>query len=391
VANSHNGHACIQRIKVSNYRSLGESVELNLEPLTVLVGINGSGKSNVADVFRFLSECLRHGLETALLNRQGIGAVRRWSAGRPFDLTIHVDLKFEDRDSSYEFILGGATAEDFRVKRERIHFGDKDIQDLEVSEGKIISAPSGLSPHLTETSLVLPLISSDSRVKPIADALRSLSVYAIFPDQLRKPQVPSPEYPMDEHGQNWTSILRSSFKKGPRKSELCAALHRLTGDIADITVKQVGRHLVAQFKHDHEYDASAKKKREKWFDAALESDGTLRMAGILTALLQEPTPALIGIEEPELTIHAGMLPLLYDYLSEASIRSQIVITTHSPDFLGLCPPESIRVVEKIDGVTSINPMLPGHIDAVKKKLLTIDDLLRSQALGGHAGAAGDAA
>ena len=71
--------------------------------------------------------------------------------------------------------------------------------------------------------------------------------------------------------------------------------------------------------------------------------------------------------------------------------SLVVVTTHSPDFLGLCPPESIRVVEKLDGVTSISPMLPGHVDAVKKKLLTMDDLLRSQALGGHAGTAGDAA
>ncbi len=72
-------------------------------------------------------------------------------------------------------------------------------------------------------------------------------------------------------------------------------------------------------------------------------------------------------------------------------RIEVVITTHSPDFLGLCSPESIRIVEKIDGVTGINPMIPGHIDAVRKKLLTIDDLLRAQALGGHAGNAGDAA
>jgi len=369
---------------------LGEHVELNLEPLTVLVGTNGSGKSNIADIFRFLSECLRHGLETALLNRQGIGAVRRWSAGRPFDLSIQVDLTLANQESSYEFTLGGATAEDFLVKRERIHFGQPDITDFEVAEGRIVSAPSGLSPLVTLTNLALPLISSDQRVKPIADALRSLSVYAIFPDQLRKPQIPSPEYPMDEHGQNWTSILRSAFK-GVQREELCTALHRVTGDISDIKVEQVGRHLVAQFKHDHDYDAPVKRKREKWFDAALESDGTLRMAGILTALLQAPAPVLIGIEEPELTIHAGMLPLLYDYLSEASLRSQVLITTHSPDFLGLCDPESIRVVEKNDGVTTISAMLPGHVDAVKKKLLTVDDLLRSQALGGHAGNAGDAA
>ena len=100
---------------------------------------------------------------------------------------------------------------------------------------------------------------------------------------------------------------------------------------------------------------------------------------------------LVGVEEPELTIHAGMLPLLYDYLSEASMNSQVLVTTHSPDFLSLCVPESIRIVKKNKGVTSVYPMLPGHVDAVKRKLLTMEDLLKSQALGGHNGNAGDAA
>ena len=42
---------------------------------------------------------------------------------------------------------------------------------------------------------------------------------------------------------------------------------------------------------------------------------------------------LIGIEEPELTVHPGVLPMLYDFLIQASRRSQVLITTHSPDLL----------------------------------------------------------
>jgi predicted ATPase len=85
-AGGRNGDWChvITRLLVSNYRSLGE-VDIELGPLTAFAGINGAGKSNVVDALRFVSECVRVGLEPALSARGGIAAVRRWSGGRPFD------------------------------------------------------------------------------------------------------------------------------------------------------------------------------------------------------------------------------------------------------------------------------------------------------------------
>lgn len=82
----------IRKIVVSNYRSLGD-VELKLGALTALVGINGAGKSNVVDALRFISECLRFRLETAVAKRQGIAALRRWSRSRPFDVSLRVEVK----------------------------------------------------------------------------------------------------------------------------------------------------------------------------------------------------------------------------------------------------------------------------------------------------------
>src|SRR5206468_4134073 len=124
------------------------------------------------------------------------------------------------------------------------------------------------------------------------------------------------------------------LRKEARASDLRAALGHVTGDIDDIRVRQVGGYLVTEFRHGRAMSPKGK-ARDKWFESAQESDGTLRMAGIITALLQEPPLPLLGIEEPELTIHPGALPLLYDYLEETSSRSQILLTTHSPDLLAL--------------------------------------------------------
>ena len=73
----------ITEVTISNYKSLGEDVRVPLGAMTALVGANGSGKSNMADVFRFVAESLTMGLEAAIASRHGIKAVRRWSSGPP--------------------------------------------------------------------------------------------------------------------------------------------------------------------------------------------------------------------------------------------------------------------------------------------------------------------
>jgi len=370
----------IRRLVVSNFRSLGEDVVLRPGPLTVLVGPNGSGKSNVADVFRFIAESIRVGLEAAITKRQGISALRRWSTGHLFDLKILVEVAADGMAGSYEFVLGGDRAQEYRVKREAasVRSGHGRASYV-VDDGAWRDGPPGLAPKVDAGGLALPLVAADERFRPLADTLRDMAIYSIFPDTLRDPQKPDPTRPMDEHGANWTSVLRG-LRGETWEHELRAALGKVTGDIVDVRVRQVGGYLVAEFLHVHGGDRPTPRRRERWFAAAQESDGTLRIAGILTALLQEPPLALVGVEEPELTVHPGAIPLLYDYLREASQRSQVMVTTHSPDLLGLLDPDEVRVVERHAGVTSVAPLEASQRDAVRDRLLSLEEVLRLEGL-----------
>jgi predicted ATPase len=82
----------IKRIALNNFRSLGPGFELDLGPLTALVGINGAGKSNVGDALRFMSECLREGVDTAVSRRNGINSLIRWSSGPPLNLIMRAEV-----------------------------------------------------------------------------------------------------------------------------------------------------------------------------------------------------------------------------------------------------------------------------------------------------------
>jgi len=72
-------------------------------------------------------------------------------------------------------------------------------------------------------------------------------------------------------------------------------------------------------------------KREQ--SASELSDGTLRFLMLLTILSSPAAAPVIAIDEPEMGLHPAMLPIIAEYAVDAAERSQIIFTTHSPDFL----------------------------------------------------------
>lgn len=370
----------IDSITLHNFRSLAPKTRIELGRITALVGRNGSGKSNTVDGFQFLHDCVTLGLEGAITKRHGIGAVRRWTSGSPVNVEIAVELSLSrpvPGKARYRFTIGGSREDEYIVRTESADVAcDGVLHAFRVEDGKW-DGPSGLRPEVSPTSLVLPLVAGDSRFEPLVAALREMHVYSIVPSVLAEPQRFDPQRPMRRRGENWLSVLRDQPEESWRPY-LVAGLRRLTGDIEDIEVKGVAGFLTARFKHVQRDRA----KKRKWFDASQESDGTLRFAGIVSALLQEPLPGLVALEEPELTIHPGALPLLYEHIQEASDRAQVVVTTHSPDLLDRMGDASIYVVERREKETRISRLRNADVELVKQRLRTLGDLLRGDGLQG---------
>jgi predicted ATPase len=111
-----------------------------------------------------------------------------------------------------------------------------------------------------------------------------------------------------------------------------------------------------------------------------ESDGTLRILSILAAVYQQPPRPLVTIEEPELNIHPGALGVLADVLEEASMRSQVVITTHSPDLIDHFSVDALRVVEKVGGLTEVGQVTESQRQTVHEMLFSTGELMRMEGL-----------
>ncbi|MDR1280491.1 MAG: AAA family ATPase [Opitutaceae bacterium] len=364
----------ITRATVRNYRSLaGDSAPVSLDSVTVLVGPNGSGKSSFCDALAFLADAMAAGLPTALSNgeadsRGGFASLRKAGSS---GFSIRVEAESEGIRGHYELELA-ATEGSHRIAKESAEWRVKfEARDGEwTKEGRL----DGVT--LPPNGLLLPLLQSDPRFADLASAITRIRVYRVPPIVLRQPQDKGEKGAlMDSLGRNWPTMV-DAILKGPRKGSWVVALNRLTDDIADARVQTIGGKQIVEFQHREPGKATG----GRWAPADQESDGTLRAAALLAALVQDPLPSLIAIEEPELAIHPGALEILYDFIHSAQRHSQVILTTHSPDLLDHFEPELLRVVTRTGDTTRITAMEEDQFYAAKERLRTLGEILRHEPL-----------
>jgi predicted ATPase len=97
------------------------------------------------------------------------------------------------------------------------------------------------------------------------------------------------------------------------------------------------------------------KDSDAYFDASSFSDGTLRFIALTTLILQplEYRPSVLLIDEPELGLHPYAVNLLAALIKQESPRTQMIVSTQSPQFLDCFEPEDVVVAERKSGETTL--------------------------------------
>lgn len=346
------GPARIEYLRVENYRAL-RSVEFKvLTPITVLLGPNGSGKSTVFDVFNFLSECFQFGLRHAWDRR---GRARELKT-RGQDGPITIELKYRERPDTplitYHLAVDEERGKAF-VAEEWLSWRrggqGRPFKFLDYRRGRG-SAVSGDEPDETDRRIETPLRSPDliavntlgqfaehPRVAALREFITDWYVSYLSVDDTRGQPEAGPQERLSKTGDNLPNVIQYLKEQHPGTlEEIISTLRRRVPRLeAAIAEPMPDGRLLLQIK-DAPFDRPVLSR--------FASDGTLKLLAYLTVLHDPEPPQFIGIEEPENFLHPRLLLGLAEECRAATERSQLLVTTHSPNFVDGMRPEEVRVL-----------------------------------------------
>jgi predicted ATPase len=379
--------SAVVRVRVQNFKSIA-ACDVRLGPLTVLVGRNGTGKSNFVDVLRFVRDALADTLEGALRARGGVDRVRRMSKTKPRNFGIRLTVNLPDGVvGNYAFKIAAESDGGFAVQREECSLTSEEPliaarqASFRVEEGRLRSSSHSISAVIEKDRLALVRVSDMPEFRPLYDSLREMSFHVLDPARMRDLQSPDPGHALAPDGHNVAAVIRKLQRAddGQAIDRINEHLRAVVPGTVGVSCVDLGPKETLQFEQEG---------KPKPLFAASMSDGTVRALGVLVALFQPLAsngarrPSLVAIEEPEVAIHPGAVRVLGDALLAASDRVQVLVTTHSPDLLDheAFDDATIRSVEMQAGSTKIGELAESERTAIRERLFTAGELLRQDQL-----------
>lgn len=372
--------ARISRLTLKNYKSFHLQDDFELNNLNILIGRNGTGKSNLISFFRLLCSAANGRLADTIRKAGGLKEIR-WRGASAKD-PIEWELAFEGlRQIEHPVIYYNSSlalrGNTFGVRSEEIsrdpypghstryrflgafdgyprfltarQTNDNEAEDLESTDD---------FPGYSDQELFITQLRDPVRY-PLLDEIRYLlSDWTIFRGfgenalnniyDSQSLDVVSP-LRLDAEGRNLVSVLYAIFND-PRYGGTQDRLNEVLSE-AFPEFKRLAFPLTARGMAELQWS-----DRDGWqFSASQMSDGMLRFLGLATLLLLPEPPPLIAIDEPEIGLHPELIPLLAGLMKAASKRTQIIVTTHSPQLLNAdeIEPDDVVVVERLDRQTSL--------------------------------------
>ena len=308
VANSDMPTNALDYITIKGFKSIASIEKLQLKPINVVIGPNGSGRSNFLGVFEFLHEIYEG--KTADRLRDYVtaagGAEKILHFGSKATREIVFDYSF--RQGRYELRLRPTSDDGLYLYGGRF----TTVWDL-----------SWRVYHFEDTSFSSPMRKTakvdDNRFLRADGANLPAFLYLLH----------------EKHKESYDLIVRTVQRVAPFFEDFRLDPLQLKPD----DIKLEWRH----------------KKSDQYFDASSLSDGTLRFIALATLFLQPERyrPSVILVDEPELGMHPYALEVLAALVRQASVTNQVIASTQSSLLLDHFQPEDVLVADRVDGGTQL--------------------------------------
>jgi predicted ATPase len=411
-------------------------MEVDLHDFNIVIGANASGKTNFISIFGFLRDISYYGLENSLsmygasdyFPNVNIGKREpssfqikttypmrprafRYKEGllriRPYLNSYSFEIKFKQRGSGYD-ILNDTFVQNCRAT---IRIGDDrkneetgDVTFILTKEGRqitigIVTSRGFKIDHrwLLRQYLRLPYEEGEEKVmereirytyveyyaraktlileipfaytliREFSRNLDELSIYSLAPE-LSKMAVPiKGKVELEEDGRNLAIVLKDILKDREKKRKFTNFLKDLLPFVDDLSIERFAdKSLLMTLRETY---------GKSYFPASILSEGTINTAALIVCLFFEEKLLKI-IEEPERSIHPQIISKLVDMMKESSRKTQLIITTHNPQFIKHADMDDILLISRNEQGYSVisRPAKTKMLKSFLKKDLGIDDL-----------------
>ena len=334
----------LDHITIKGFRSLAEVEKLQLNDVNVLIGANGSGKSNFVESFAFLRAIRQENLQRYVAQAGGSSRLLHFGASQTSEMTLRLSLN--DEKDQYEIVLIATDTDGLRPISEIAYYWPDKEQHPRPYEEDLTSG--GAEAEIGNEHL-RPLVA-----QVVRGCLDSWVKYQ-FDDTTRKSPI------------RLTADVHDNRRLRTDGSNLAAFLYLLKekhGDSLDVIQRTV--RLVAPFFDAFVLEPDAlneNKIRMQWrhqgsdayFDAAALSDGTLRFVALATLFLQprDLRPSIVLLDEPELGLHPYAIAILSSIIKSVSAETQVLLATQSSTLLDQFEPNDVLVAERVGGSTRL--------------------------------------
>jgi len=381
-----------KRISVERFRRLCH-VELELRPLTVLIGANGTGKTSLLDVFSLLASSAQGSLNKAISDLSGLSALITYdreedlalgiSMGVPGHEPLDYELHLKPQGTAYAITLENLSQQPGPEASDPLS-----VQYI-VSEGSYVEyLDPSLGGHVRPTWEHNPLETSLSQVpkmyrepEDFRRKLASCTFYHVLDVEPRSPvRLPQPMRPAALPGKDGEDLVSCLFY-----------LRETDRDRFELVEDSVHAAFPAFERLDFP-PVAAGTLAMTWRDKNLSrplymhqlSEGMLRFLWLATLLASPALTALTLLDEPEVSLHPELLSLLADLLREAANRTQLIVATHSDRLVRFLRPAEVVVIDSAaDGMAQFTWADKLDLDEWLAEY-TLDEVWRMGRMGGRA-------
>jgi predicted ATPase len=359
----------IDRIRLKNYKAFKDVTLVDVPSFCVLVGANGVGKSTLFDVFGFLKDCLKDNVRSALAKRGSFKEVISRGAAPTdnifLEIKVRMPLAGNERTVTYSIEIGNAQGVPV-VEREILQYtrfgGGKPYRFLDFSRG----AGSAITNEEE--------FREDADIKREDQRLESMDILAIKGlGQFQRFRAASAFRSLIE---NWQvsdfhiQAARNSMDAGyaehlSSSGDNLALVVQFLQERHPATLKKILQVMSRRVPGIQGVDPVTAEGRTglRYKDSSFAepflsryvSDGTVKMLAYLVLLYDPTAHPLLCVEEPENQLYQSLLgELAEEFANYARRGGQVFVSTHSPDFLNSVPINSIYVLAKSKGFTTVS-------------------------------------